>query len=215
MRRKFAFIALLVASLLVPSIPAPESKAAVKDTPKVLSAYASVLSKKKYRNENQDYGKSYFSLADLNNDGISELIISSSEEFMSKKEYFSYKKGKAYKLKVPKWDFYPAYGTLYLMPSRGSYAYYRGGPAYDNENGEGVMPYTLYEYKIRKGKITLVNELYKNQITGKNNKTKNLYSRGSKKCSSKKYESAKRAFGSEITFVANSKANRQMKGMVR
>ena len=72
-----------------------------------------------------------------------------------------YKNGKAVKIKTPKSDSYPVFGTLYEMPSRGTYVFYRGGPGFDGENGTLVMPYMYYEYKLSKGKIKLVNEFEK------------------------------------------------------
>ena len=141
-----SIVFVLLAALCLPQ-NSTLSNAAKKDTKKVLSAYAAILKKKKYKNDGGDTNKPSFALADLNGDGVSELIISSTDDFLSKKDYFMYKNGKAVKINTPKSDFYPVFGTLYEMPSRGTYVFYRGGPGFDGENGTLVMPYMYYEYK--------------------------------------------------------------------
>ena len=110
---------------------------------KALKAYAKILHKKKYSNY-------YFFVCDMNGDKIPELILASEEGTpLAIEEYYTYSKGKAVKLKGPsEKDGYQTWGTLYTMPSRKSYAFYRGGPA--NVNG---MPYSITEYKIKNNKI--------------------------------------------------------------
>ena len=202
----------LLAALCLPQ-NAPMSNAASKDTKKVLSAYASVLKKKKYINEQGDSSKPSFALADLNGDGISELIISSTDEFMSSKDYFMYKNGNAVKVKTPKYDFYPAFGTLYEMPSRHTYAYFRGGPACDDENGRGIMPYMICEYKLANGKIKLVNQYEKIEMTNRKYKNQDSFSLNGKKTSKNVYESVNSALENEIIFEANTAGNRQKNGV--
>ena len=189
------------------------SNAAKKDTKKVLSAYAAILKKKKYKNDGGDTNKPSFALTDLNGDGVSELIISSTDDFLSKKDYFMYKNGKAVKIKTPKSDFYPLFGTLYEMPSRGTYAFYRGGPGFDGENGTLVMPYIYYEYKLSKGKIKLVNEFEKREITDRKNRKTNKITKNGKKCSEREFNNVQNSLENEIVFAANTNSNRQMKGV--
>lgn len=205
-------VTILLAALCLP-LNFVISNAASKDTKNVRSAYASVLKKKKYLNNQGDSSKPSFALADLNGDGVSELIISSTDDFLSKKDYFMYKNGKAVKIKTPKSDFYPVFGALYEMPSRGTYVFYRGGPGFDGENGTLVMPYMYYEYKLSKGKIKLVNEFEKREITDRKNRKTNKITKNGKKCSGREFNNVQNSLGNEIVFVANTKSNRQMKGV--
>ena len=205
-------VTILLAALCLP-LNIVMSNAASKDAKNVRSAYASVLKKKKYLNNQGDSSKPSFALADLNGDGVSELIISSTDDFLSKKDYFMYKNGKAVKIKTPKSDFYPVFGALYEMPSRGTYVFYRGGPGFDGENGTLVMPYMYYEYKLSKGKIKLVNEFEKREITDRKNRKTNKITKNGKKCSGREFNNVQNSLENEIVFVANTKSNRQMKGV--
>ena len=207
-----SIVFVLLAALCLPQ-NSTLSNAAKKDTKKVLSAYAAILKKKKYKNDGGDTNKPSFALTDLNGDGVSELIISSTDDFLSKKDYFMYKNGKAVKIKTPKSDFYPLFGTLYEMPSRGTYAFYRGGPGFDGENGTLVMPYIYYEYKLSKGKIKLVNEFEKREITDRKNRKTNKITKNGKKCSEREFNNVQNSLENEIVFAANTKSNRQMKGV--
>lgn len=207
-----SIVFVLLAALCLPQ-NSTLSNAAKKDTKKVLSAYAAILKKKKYKNDGGDTNKPSFALTDLNGDGVSELIISSTDDFLSKKDYFMYKNGKAVKIKTPKSDFYPLFGTLYEMPSRGTYAFYRGGPGFDGENGTLVMPYIYYEYKLSKGKIKLVNEFEKREITDRKNRKTNKITKNGKECSEREFNNVQNSLENEIVFAANTKSNRQMKGV--
>ena len=70
-----SIVFVLLAALCLPQ-NSTLSNAAKKDTKKVLSAYAAILKKKKYKNDGGDTNKPSFALTDLNGDGVSELIIS-------------------------------------------------------------------------------------------------------------------------------------------
>lgn len=162
---------------------------------KALKAYAKILHKKKYSNY-------YFFVCDMNGDKIPELILASEEGTpLAIEEYYTYSKGKAVKLKGPsEKDGYQTWGTLYTMPSRKSYAFYRGGPA--NVNG---MPYSITEYKIKNNKIKMVNYAFK--LVPDNGKTKYYYN--GKKCTAIKYKKLENAFKTAVDCVYNSKTNRK------
>ena len=90
-------------------------------------------------------------------------------------------------------------------------------PAYieffDGENGTLVMPYMYYEYKLSKGKIKLVNEFEKREITDRKNRKTNKITKNGKKCSEREFNNVQNSLENEIVFVANTKSNRQMKGV--
>ena len=153
------------------------------------------MHKKKYSNY-------YFFVCDLNGDKIPELLLADEDlTLFGIKEYYTYSKGKAVKLKGPSdKDEYPGWGTLYTMPSRKSYAFYRGGPAHDN-----VMPYSIIEYKIKNNQIKIAN--YASKLVYDNGKTKYYYN--SKKCTAAKYKKLKNAFRTKISCVYNSTTNRK------
>ena len=151
--KKYVILSVILSMILLvfPASPvrAANSKSAVSKVAskkkKALKAYAKILHKKKYSNY-------YFFVCDMNGDKIPELILADEEGTpLAIKEYYTYSKGKAVKLKAPSGeDGYLTWGTLYTMPSRKSYAFYRGGPA--NVNG---MPYSITEYKIKNWKTLL------------------------------------------------------------
>lgn len=170
-----------------------------------LKAYAKILRQKKYANESNDISKCHFAVSDLNADGIPELLIASDFNILSINKYYTYANGKAVTIKQPnRSDAYPVWGTLYTMPSRKSFALFRGGPAVEN-----VMPYTLLEYKIINRRIKLVNSAACNEyFTG----GKKYYLNG-KTCSAKTYNKINNARKASIDLAANSKANRRKSGV--
>lgn len=122
----------------------------------VLQAYKSILRKKKYNKKQDDpMERTYFAISDLDTNGIPELLISKGPNEMSI-SYYTYENGEVTKIDIPDdVDLCPAAGSLHRLPSRNSFAYFRGGPAYEDPDspGNGYMPYTLIEYTIKNHQI--------------------------------------------------------------
>lgn len=179
-----------------------------------LNAYSKMLQKKKLLNEKNDDFKTCFCVCDLDANGIYELIISEDFNLLSKKEYYTYENGKVINLKAPSdEENYPVYGSLYLISSRGSYAFYRGGPAFDDENGNGCMPYNILEYKIKNHQIQLINSFACLEYnTGKKSGTNEYYWNGLE-CKEKDYNNIYHNFDKEIKFYPNSRKNRNKLGV--
>ena len=117
-----------------------------------LQAYYDILSQEEYLNEDAEDNimATHFAIADLNTDGIPELLVSEDFNMLSLSEYYTYENGTVTKIEGPgEGEGYPQYGSLYTLPSRNTYAFFRGGPAWeDEEDGNGYMPYTLVEYTV-------------------------------------------------------------------
>jgi len=176
-------------------------EASAKSQKKILKSYTKILSKQKFLNEGQNSERPYFAIADLNNDGKPELLIRESFHILSNTYYYTYKKGKVVKIKGPAGDeSYPVYGLLYLMPKRKTYAFYRGGPASDDEKLGGFMPYTVIEYRIKGKKIKAVNNAAWYKFTS----GRNIYYLNGKKCRAKAFKKIYKSLGNEISFVPNS-----------
>ncbi|MDE6566783.1 MAG: hypothetical protein K2K70_03495 [Lachnospiraceae bacterium] len=130
-----------------------------------LKAYYNLLSGEEYQNNNKEdiIMGTHFAISDLNADGIPELLISSDSNVLSLHEFYTYEydKSEVMKIEIPDdVELCPAFGFLYPLPSRNSFAYFRGGPAYDEKDGNGYMPYTLIEYKIENCQISMVNDVF-------------------------------------------------------
>lgn len=201
--KKYVMLSVILSMILLvfPASPvrAAGSKSAIskveRKKKKALKAYTKILHKKKYSNY-------YFFICDLNGDKIPELILADEEGTpLAIKEYYTYSKGKAVKLKAPSGkDEYPNWGTLYTMPSRKSYAFHRGGPP-----SESGMSYSIIEYKIKNNQIKIAN--YALKIVPDNGKTKYYYN--GKKCKAIKYKKLENAFRTAVDCVYNSETNRK------
>ncbi|MDE6852627.1 MAG: hypothetical protein K2J67_09105 [Lachnospiraceae bacterium] len=117
-----------------------------------LQAYYDILSQEEYRNEeNEDtIMETHFAISDLNTDGIPELLICGSSNILYLGEYYTYENGAVTKIEGPgEEEGYPQYGSLYTLPYRNTYVFFRGGPAWEEEeDGNGYMPYILVEYSL-------------------------------------------------------------------
>lgn len=131
-----------------------------------LNTYYNILSREDFQNNNKEdiIMGTHFAISDLNADGIPELLISNNSNILSLHELYTdeYDKNEVMKIEIPDdVDLCPAAGGLCTLPSRNSFAYFRGGPAYDDEkDGNGYMPYTLIEYKIENYQIRQVNHAF-------------------------------------------------------
>lgn len=137
-----------------------------------LKAYYNLLFEEEYQNNNKEdiIMDTHFAISDLDADGMPELLISNDgNNIRSLHEFYTYEnytlendKGEVKEIEIPDdVDLCPAAGGLCLLPSRNSFAYFRGGPAYDDEkDGNGYMPYTLIEYKIENRQIRQVNHAF-------------------------------------------------------
>lgn len=171
--------------------------------------YTKVL--QKYVDKGADqYMSATFALVDIDQNGIPELMIQKEGAITGKMLYYTCKKSnhKLVKLKGPSTrDNYPCFGSLFQLPSRKSYAFYRGGPAYDDENGNGIMPYQIMEYKIKKNKIVCVNSVIKNVYSNQNKAEYSGKYSGKKKVTKANYDSISNAFRNEIKFKNVSRKN--------
>lgn len=141
-------------------------------TADALNAYYNLLFDEEYQNNNKEdiIMDTHFAISDLDADGMPELLISNDgNNIRSLHEFYTYEnytlendKGEVKEIEIPDdVDLCPAAGGLCLLPSRNSFAYFRGGPAYDDEkDGNGYMPYTLIEYKIENRQIRQVNHAF-------------------------------------------------------
>lgn len=128
-----------------------------------LNAYYDFLSLVQYQN-NDDEDKimgTHFAISDLNADGIPELLISEDFNELSISEYYTYENGTVTEIKGPcEGEGYPQAGSLYTLPHRASYAFFRGGPLWtEAEDGNSYMPYILVEYTLdmEKHQIGVIN----------------------------------------------------------
>ena len=95
------------------------------------------------------------------------------------------------------------------MPSRKTYAFFRGGPAYDDEKGHSITPHIIMEYKIVGRKIKLVNTLSWYDY----HKRKDKYYINGKPGTAKKYKAVSKSFGKTVTFYPNSSSKRRKLGV--
>ena len=143
-RMKCMIVFLLVAGL---AVSAPKSNAMSK---KVKKQYTKVLQKYVGKG-NDEYSIPKFALVDIDRNGIPELMIQKDGQITGEMLYYTCKKSnkKLVKIKGPSSkDNYPCFGGLSRMPSRKSYAFYRGGPGYTDDNGNNIMPHLYAEYKL-------------------------------------------------------------------
>ena len=176
---------------------------------KALKAYSKILCKKDNLNESEDKLKTYFSICDLNCDHVPELIVSEGEHILSKKKYYTFENDEVVEIEGPDDDeTYPVYGQLYSIPSRETYAFYRGGPGTDDSEGNGYMPHIIMEYKIQDNKIKLENELLWNEYESGDKAGINEYYMNGEDCTAEDYQEVYDGFDSQIDFVPNSEVNR-------
>lgn len=204
MKKKMVSI-MMVVVILVGAIFAQDSvdvQAASKKARKkaALSAYARILNQKKYQNQKKEGVNYHFSICDLNGDHIPEMILSSEPIIWGIIGYYSYVNGKVVKIKPCS---YPVWGTLYEIPSRKSFALFRGGPAIDD-----VMPYTIWEYKIIKRKIKWRHTISMDEYM--DGKTEYFFDE--KPCGAKKYKKIANSM-KEIKSVPNTAKNRKKYGV--
>lgn len=132
-----------------------------------LNTYYTILSGEEYKNNNveDEIMGTHFAISDLNADGTPELLVSVGNNIRSLCEIYTYerKNGVAAKIEIPdNVDFCPVAGSLYPLPSRNSFAYFRGGPAYSEPEhpDDSYMPYTLIEYSIENYQVHMKNHAY-------------------------------------------------------
>lgn len=208
------FAVIMCVAILMNALSVQDNVACAKEAGKLsvkkkaaLSSYAKILLQKKYRNETDSgrKGKDYhFSICDLNGDQIPEMILYRESIIWGIIGYYCYANGKAVKVKGPSGDeSYPCWGTLFEMPKRKSFAFFRGGPAV-----EDFMPYTILEYKIIKSRIRLVNTVVLYECTDGTNE----YFLNGEPCKASVYKNMAKNL-KEIPVVPNSKANRKKYGV--
>ncbi len=170
----------------------------------ILEAYEKTAREKEYN----EFGESsYFTLHDLNNDCVPELIIDMDGLIVSDNDnyYYTFMDGKTVLLDSTDAQ-YPSYGCLYSSAERGTFCFYRGGPAYSDDEGRTVMPYEYDEYiiegdRIKTGSIAHAN--YYEEV-----KTTEYYMDGAP-CSAEMYRSFTEAFQEIVTFYSNTEKTRK------
>ena len=195
-RMKCMIVFLLVAGL---AVSAPKSNAMSK---KVKKQYTKVLQKYVGKG-NDEYSIPKFALVDIDQNGIPELMIQKDGQITGEMLYYTCKKSnkKLVKIKGPSSkDNYPCFGGLSRMPSRKSYAFYRGGPGYTDDNGNGIMPYLYAEYKIKKNRIVCVSLVNKKEYMDKNKVEYSGTYLGKKKVTKADYNRIEKACRGEIKF---------------
>lgn len=176
-------------------------------------AYAEILLKKKLLNESGNEYSTHFTICDLNADGTPELILGTSgSSVRDATAYYTYQDGKAVKLKIST-ELFPVYGTLYTIPSRGTFAFTRGGPAYDDDKGNGCMPYTVREYKLVGRKIKLANEVNRIKYEFGKRAGENEYQLNGEQCTAEEFQMIYNVLGKEIKLVPNSAKKRKKMGV--
>lgn len=119
-----------------------------------LSSYKTILDNVEVTDR---YGLTAFSIADLNGDGMPELICDEDGSPVTKNDFYTFRDGKAVKLNANKMQV-ARYGSYMISPERKSFCIYRGGPA----TTEG-MPYEYTEFEIKNDVIVEKNDYYGNK----------------------------------------------------
>lgn len=184
-------IILLCCSLMLSSFAFSMTNSLAKSRAK--SAYAKILKSKKYNNDTTK-----FAVHDLNSDGVPELLIYTDSNFLEQTVYTCIG-GKAKKVKSPT---YPIYGGLHSSTGRGTYMFYRGGPA-----DEAGIPFTMIEYKLKGKKIKQVNEFH--GYTSGNEE----YYMNNKKISKAKFNKIYNQFKKDVIYADNTTKNRKKYGV--
>lgn len=195
-RMKCMIVFLLVAGL---AVSASKSNAMSK---KVKRQYTKVLQKYVGKG-NDEYSIPKFALVDIDQNGIPELMIQKDGQITGEMLYYTCKKSnkKLVKIKGPSSkDNYPCFGGLSRMPSRKSYAFYRGGPGYTDDNGNNIMPHLYAEYKIKKNRIVCVSLVNKKEYMDKNKVEYSGTYLGKKKVTKADYNRIEKACRGEIKF---------------
>lgn len=172
----------------------------------IWETYAEILLQDNLLNEEEKFPTEgcYFAISDLDWDGTPELIVRENGHILGSTDYYTYENGKAVDIEGPSGDeTYPVYGSLYSIPSRGTYAFYRGGPAVDDG-----MPHTVMEYKLENHKIKLINNAFRYNYLSGSKAGENEYYLNGERCTAEEYQSIYNFFGEQIEFVPNSSANR-------
>ena len=174
--------------------------------PDMAAAYDGIAAKKEYSYDNE---MGTFALQDLNADGIPELIIDPDGLIVSENLYYTYENGKAVELDASKMDI-PVWGSLLVSSGSGTFCFYRGGPAADDDNGRFMMPHMYIVYSINKGRIREGDSYY-----GINYEDDNSWkcSKNGKDCSYSEFERFVRSMDGSVEFVDNTAANRHTKGL--
>lgn len=137
----------------------PSTEPTANPTEDTLQAYGSILMQKKYNNIKDDIMETtHFAISDLDSNGIPELLIGAGPKSIDK--FYTYENEAIRDIEIADdADLFPAAGGLYRLPSRNSFAYFRGGPGYtDPEHPENsYMPYTLIEHSIENHQIHMMN----------------------------------------------------------
>ncbi len=196
-------LTLILSSFLVTGSRSAYVEAAEKSNQyrDICRCYAEILAKNQFNNDDENIDGCHFAVADLDNNGTPELIVRKNGHILGDTVYYTYRDGKAVEIKGSSGDeAYPVYGNLYLLPDRNSYAFYRHGPASSDENGNGIMPNLIIEYKIKNDKIICNSVLNHDEYLN----GKNVYFKDGKEISAKMYNDFYNSFGECIEFVPNS-----------
>lgn len=199
--RKIISVLLMFLLLMNTLLLESGAKADVKDQRTLKECYMDILSKR-------EYSEYYFTLGDLNEDLIPELMISSTDKCLDIVRYYTYQDGQAVEVKMlPETEGYNNYGDLYSMPERGTYAYYYQATAFSVEGSGIVIPRIIQEYKLTNNEISLVNTATWDEWCA--DTVTNEYRLNGSLCTADEFETIYEALGKRFDFISNTKENRK------
>ena len=132
--------------------------ASQSEVKEALETYKGILEGKEKKNQNT----TYFCVADLDSDGMPELIYDEDGTPSSQDTFYTYSGGKAKQLTTQNMNI-SMYGTYKVSVKNKTFCFFRGGPA----TNDGI-PYTYIEFEISNGAISEKN--YYNATSKKNGK---------------------------------------------
>ena len=103
------------------------------------------------------YGMTSFSIADLNGDGMPELICDEDSTPVTIDDFYTYKEGETVKLDTSSMDI-PRYGNYTASETRNDFCWYRNGPS----TTEGI-PHEYVEFEIKGNAIVKKDHYYANE----------------------------------------------------
>ena len=119
-----------------------------------LNSYKAILEKIEVSDR---YGITSFSIADLNADGMPELICDEDSTPVTIDDFYTYKDGKTVKLNTSKMDI-PRYGSFVVSKDRADFCWFRSGPPTTDGN-----PHEYVEFEIKDDSIVTKNHYYANE----------------------------------------------------
>lgn len=150
-------------------------------------------------------GTETFAIADLNSDGIPELIIDDDGLIVSENLYYTYKDGIVQSINADSIDM-PSWGEFYVSPKLGTFVFHRGGPAMEDDNGDVIMPYMYLEYKLEGNNIEQT--AYYHSLNNEDKGTWECY-KDNKAMDETEFNKITGSFSKKVEFLENTPENRR------